>query len=299
MHRVRTPLRVGLVGAGPWARSVHEPGLAKHPNVELAAVWARRAKAAGALAEAHGAHACASMDELLARVDVVAFAVPPAVQARLAPWAAAAGKHLILEKPIAADVPSAECLVAAVEDAGVTALIMLTLRYATQTRQWLASLAEQDGWRGGNATWLSAALLGDAYGDSAWRLEQGALADVGPHVIDLLDAALGEITRVLAAHRDDEDLWQLLFAHSGGATSTASLSLRLPVRPTVAEFAVYGKGGYQSFARRPGMALECYTTMLDDVAAMIDRAAVRHPCDIRRGLHLQRILAEAATLAGG
>jgi predicted dehydrogenase len=287
-------LRVGLVGAGPWAKSVHASGLADHPGTTLTTVWARRPEAARELADAHGASVSESLDDLLGQVDAVAFAVPPSVQAGLAIEAAKAGKHLILEKPIASDLATAERLAEAVSAAGVASLVMLTLRYAIETRDWLSDLAAAGGWTGGNARWLSGALLGGVYSGSAWRHESGALADIGPHVFDLLDAALGPITEVVAAHRSPEDLWHVMFAHEGGATSTATISINLPVRPTVADFAVYGEHGYRALGRKPAAAPDSYTALLDDFAAMIATGTTSHPCDVQRGLHLQRILDQVA-----
>ncbi|NKQ59094.1 Gfo/Idh/MocA family oxidoreductase [Amycolatopsis sp. K13G38] len=286
-------LRVGLVGGGPWARSVHAPGLADHPGTTLTAVWTRRPEAARELADAHDAAVADTFDELLGRVDAVSFAVPPATQAELAILAAKAGKHVILEKPIAPDVVAAERLADAVTEAGVASLVMLTLRYSVETRDWLRAVGEAGGWTGGNARWLSGALLAGVYSGSPWRHDGGALADVGPHVFDLLDAALGRIVRVAGAHRTADDLVHVIFEHENDVTSSASLSMRVPVRPTVAEFAVYGQHGYRALNRKPGGgAAESYTALLDDFAAMIATGTRAHSCDVRRGLHLQRILDE-------
>jgi len=291
-------LCVGLVGTGPWARTVHAPGLADHPGTVLSAVWARRPEAAKELADAHCAVAAGSLDELFEQVDAVAFAVPPAAQAELGVRAAEAGKHLILEKPIAADVAGAQRLADAVAAADVAALVVLTLRYSAQTREWLDGIAEAGGWAGGGARWLSGALLSGQYASSAWRQEGGgALADVGPHALDLLDAALGPITDVIAARRSEGDLWHLMLAHDGGAISTATLSLRLPVQPTVVELAVWGEHGYRTLGRKPGSAQESYTALLDDFAAMISSGTTAHPCDVRRGLHLQKLLERAQEIA--
>ena len=59
------PLRVGLAGAGPWARAVHAPMLAAGPETELAGVWSRTPEHAAELAAAHGVPAFASYDALL------------------------------------------------------------------------------------------------------------------------------------------------------------------------------------------------------------------------------------------
>ena len=101
-------LRVGLVGAGPWAEMFHAPMLAAGPRTSLAAVWARRPEAAEELATSYGAPHVSSFDDLLEACDAVAFAVPPSVQAELAPRAAQADKHLLLEKPLAFTLPEAE-----------------------------------------------------------------------------------------------------------------------------------------------------------------------------------------------
>lgn len=295
---METQLRVGLVGAGSWARTVHAPGLAEHPGIALSAVWTRREDAAAALAEDYAALACGSYDELLSEVDAVAFAVPPSVQAALAIRAAEAGKHMILEKPLATTVADAERVAGAVAEAGVASLMVLTLRYALRTREWLDGLAAAGGWAGGGARWLSGALLGEKYGNSPWRHTEGALGDVGPHVFDLMDAALGEITAVLAARRTSGDLWHVLLEHAGTATSTVALSTRLPMRPTVVEFAVYGEHGYRTLGRAPDATAESYTALLDDFAAMIASGTRKHPCDVHRGVHLQRILAECLRVAG-
>jgi predicted dehydrogenase len=290
---VNYQLRVGLAGAGPWAGNVHAPGIADHPGTELTTLWARREDRARDLAEPYGAGVSANFDELLDQVDAVAFAVPPAVQAELAVRAAEAGKHVILEKPIAHDLAGAERLAAAVSEAGVASLVVLILRYAMETRDWLAGIAEAGGWAGGSARWISGALLDGPYQGSRWRQEQGALHDIGPHALDLLDAALGRITRVLGAHRTDDDLWQLVLAHDGGAVSTATLTMRLPVQPSVVEVAVYGEHGFRTLARKSGAANAAYTALLDDFAAMVASGVTGHPCDVHRGLHLQRLLHEA------
>lgn len=271
--------------------------MARHPDVTLAGVWARREAAARALAAAHDTQAYTDLDEMFGQVDAVAFAVPPAAQAELGVRAARSGKHVVLEKPIASDVAGAEGLTEAITAARVASLVMLTLRYADYTRTWLAEIDAAGEFSGGGARWLSGALLGQTYRDSAWRHEQGALADIGPHAIDLLDASLGEVTEVLAAHRTDEDLWQLVLAHAGGATSTVTLSLRVPLDPTIAEFVVYGEQGYRVLNRRPGSAATCYAALLDEFVAMVTSGTRQALYDVRRGLHLQRILSSAAALA--
>ncbi|RZS41299.1 putative dehydrogenase [Herbihabitans rhizosphaerae] len=289
-HEVHS-IRVGLVGAGPWARSVHAPGLAEHSGTTLAAVWARRPEAAAEVASANGATAVGTFDELLSTVDAVAFAVPPAIQADLAVRAAEAGKHVVLEKPIASTVDEAERLADKVSEAGVASLVMLTRRFTPAVASWLDGVRSTGGWTGGNAKWLSGALLGGVYSHSPWRHDGGALADIGPHTLDLLDAALGPITGVLAAHRvAEDDLWHLLLEHEGGATSTVTMCMRLPVQPTVIDFAVFGEHGYRDLQAGDGTPNEAFSVLLDDFGKLISSGDRSHPCDVHRGVHLQKVL---------
>ena len=99
-------LRFGLVGTGFWAQITHAPGIVASSGGTLAAVWGRDPVATETLASNHGATPYEDFDAFLADVDAVAFSVPPDVQADLAVRAARAGKHLLLEKPIALDEPS-------------------------------------------------------------------------------------------------------------------------------------------------------------------------------------------------
>lgn len=291
-------LRVGLVGAGPWAQMIHAPGIANHPGTTLTGVWARRPEAAAALAGSHGAEPFADYASMLSTVDAVAFCVPPDVQGPMALEAARAGKHLVLEKPIASSVEEASRLAEAVSDAGVASLVVLTRRYAPETKEMLAQLHRTGGWTGADSRWLAGALLEGPFSNSPWRHEKGALDDVGPHAFDLLDAALGEITDVIAANVSSTGLWQLILQHEGGATSTVSLCLSLPMQPPFADFTIFGTNGHRTLSNRDTPALDCFTNLLDDFVAMVHSGTTTHECDVRRGLHLQRIIDLARRKAG-
>ncbi|HEX3787566.1 MAG TPA: Gfo/Idh/MocA family oxidoreductase [Pseudonocardiaceae bacterium] len=291
------PLRVGLIGAGPWARQVHAPAIAGHRRTELVSVWARRPAAAQELAAEYDTAVAADPDELIAAVDVVAFAVPPTVQGELAVRAAAAGRHLILEKPLAGDLPAAQLLADTVGAADVTAVLFLTSRYAQSTVDWLAQAARLGGWVAGGGRWFAGSALSGPFAGSAWRRDRGALLDVGPHVLDLLDAALGPIVDVLAAHHSRPDLWQLLLAHDQGSTSAVSLSLRVPADPSVVEVALYGPHGTFPLPHWPTSAVDCFSTLLDQLHGLVTDQVRAHPCDVQQGLRLQRVIETAELLA--
>jgi predicted dehydrogenase len=294
---VADKVRVGLIGGGPWARDVHAPGLAAHPDVEFAGLWTRRPAAAAELARAHGVTPFDDVAALIEAVDAVAFSVPPEVQAELALDAGRAGRHLILEKPVAESVATAERLVGVVDESGLATIVMLTMRFTPETRDWLANAVATGGWAGGSVRWLSGALLGGPYSDSPWRHAAGSITDIGPHSIDLLDAALGEVTEVAAATYSEPDTWQVLLAHDSGVVSTMSLSMKLPIDPSIVEIDVYGRSGRSQLIPRQTPTGDSYATLLDEFAAMVRSGATTHPCDVRRGLHLQRLVEKARTMA--
>ncbi|MFC4119237.1 Gfo/Idh/MocA family protein [Nonomuraea zeae] len=277
------PVAVGLVGAGPWAEMAHAPMLSRGPHTRLAGVWARRPEAAARL----GVPVYERIEELFDACEAVAFCVPPAVQAELGVLAARAGKALLLEKPLADSLANAERLAGAIAEAGVASQMVLTLRYAPQARTFLARCGDIEAF-GGHAANISGALLGDHHFATPWRRERGALLDVGPHVIDLLDAALGRVSGV-RAHGDPLGWTGLLLEHEGGAVSEASLCMSAVGDLPPATFAVYGRTGNAVLMPFDDDPLE---VVAEEFAATV-RNGGGHPLDAAHGLRLQRIIAEA------
>ncbi|MFF3491831.1 Gfo/Idh/MocA family protein [Streptomyces sp. NPDC002795] len=283
------PVRVALVGAGPWARTMHARMLAAGPETELTAVWARRTDAARATAEPYGAAVAGSFDELLDHCEAVAFAVPPSVQAELAPRAAKAGKALLLEKPLALDLPSAERLVDAVDEAGVVSQLVLTKRYHPTTRRFIEQ-ARRTEVTGARSCYLHGAFLGGDFATS-WRLEHGALYDLGPHLLDLLDAAVGPIASIRAT--GDSRRWlELTCEHENGAVSQASLSGRVSRDRALTRVELFGPGPELVYDTAEIDHEECWPVLRREFAEAV-RAGRSSELDAHRGLHLQRLLAQA------
>lgn len=280
-------VRVGLVGAGPWAEMVHAPALAAGPDTTLAGIWARRPEAARALADAHGVPAFERLGDLFEACEAVAFCVPPAVQAELGVLAAKAGKALLLEKPLAADLDGARRLAGAIEEAGVASQMLFTFRYSSATAEFLdrARLIEPFG---GHAANVSGALHGGPFA-TPWRLERGAVLDIGPHMIDLLDAALGPVVAV-RAHGDPLGWVGLLLEHEGGAVSEASLSMAARGDTPPSRVEVYGRRG--SAALLGSDLGDVFPEVVRQFAATV-RAGGGHPLDARHGLRLQEVIDEA------
>ncbi|GAA4517817.1 Gfo/Idh/MocA family oxidoreductase [Nonomuraea ferruginea] len=277
------PVAVGLVGAGPWAEMAHAPMLAAGPHTRLAGVWARRPEAAARL----GAPVFERVEELFDACEAVAFCVPPAVQAELAVRAARAGKALLLEKPLGDSLESARRVADAVAESGVPSQMVLTLRYAAGTRAFLDRCREIEPF-GGHAANISGSLVGDHPFATPWRLERGALLDAGPHMVDLMDAALGRITGV-RAHGDPLRWAGLLLEHEGGAVSEVSLSQAAVGDLPPASVAVYGGKGVAVLASGGGDALP---RVAEEFARTV-RQGGGHPLDAARGLRVQEVLEEA------
>jgi predicted dehydrogenase len=287
----RQPIRFGLVGTGHWARVVHAPAIASSPGITLTAVWGRNAGAATALAAEFGATGQRDFDAMLTGVDAVAFAVPPAVQAELALRAASAGKHLLLEKPIALTDAAAAALADAVAAAGVASVVFFTSRFQPDARSWLDEITRTGGWTGGSAIWLGSVFSGASPFDTPWRREFGGLWDLGPHAVSLLWAILGPIRHV-TADRGRGDVTHLVLHHEGGATSTATLTLGAPPAADGFRLEVWGEHG---IATLPGLAgpIVALHVALAELAANASSGHTSHPCDVALGRDVTRVLAAA------
>lgn len=282
------PVRVGLVGAGPWAGMFHAPMLAAGPETTLSTVYARRLEAAEALASQYGAHATDDFDEFLQNCEAVSFAVPPDVQARLAPVAAAAGKPLLLEKPIALSVPEARGLVEGV--AGVPTQLVLSRRYSSRIRGFLAQIRDLP-ITGLRASFVSGAFLPDSPFSTPWRLQHGALLDVGPHVLDLMDAAAGRIERIEYAG-DPNEFLSLTTWHESGAIGQACISSVVP--GYLSDLDVFGPAGILSAGERGDQERDEVQATIATEFADVVRSGQPHELDVRRGLYLQELMGQAA-----
>ena len=268
-------MRFGVLGTGFWAKEIHAASLAAHPDAELVGIWGRdvaKAKAVGAEFDVAG---FGDVDELLDRVDAVSIALPPDVQAPLAERAAAAGKHLLLEKPIALDVAGADRVVAAVRDAGVASVVFFTFRFQPETASWLEQAARTK-LAGGHASWLSS-LAGSPFDSSPWRKEHGALWDIGPHALSVLLPALGPVVSVQAG-AGLRDTVHLVLGHESG----------VPVHEELG-------AGRVVLIPEERAAPQAFAVAVDELTAAAV-AGGTHPCDVGFGRDVVVVL-EAATRA--
>jgi predicted dehydrogenase len=284
-----TGLRFAVLGTGHWARTVHAASLAGHPTAELVGVWGRdlaKAKAVGAEFDVPGTD---DLDALLADVDAVSIALPPHVQAPLAERAALAGKHLLLEKPIALSVEAADRLVAAAEASGVASVVFVTARFRTATSSWLEQ-AGRTTLAGGSMTWLGA-RAGSPFDDSPWRDEHGALWDLGPHALSLLVPTLGPVEAVQVG-AGQGDTVHLVLTHPGGRASTVTLSHTVAPLATGIETWVHGDAGRIVLLPDYENSVDAHQVAVEELAAAALTGGA-HPCDVAFGRDVVRVLAAA------
>ncbi|MCX7617773.1 Gfo/Idh/MocA family oxidoreductase [Tepidiforma sp.] len=232
------PLRLGLVGAG-FIAGVYAHAARRVPAVEITAVASPRS--ARAFADRWGIPAAFDDWRQLigeAPVDAVVIAAPNDLHLPVALAAAAAGKHVLCEKPLAPGLPAAAEMVEACDRAGVLLLCAENLLFAPMYERVRALvrrgeigqpylLRQQQGHAGPYADWF-------------WDISRaggGALIDIGCHGIALacrqLDAWPEAVAAVLGRFRhaartpaDDHAIVHLRFP--GGALATVEASWALP-----------------------------------------------------------------------
>ena len=286
------PLRFGLVGTGHWARTTHAPALASTDGIDFAAVWGRNAGAAGELAGRYHATAYDDISAFLANVDAVAFAVPPGVQAPIAIRAARAGKHLLLEKPIAISAADADALAGAVKQANVASVVFFTARFQADVRAWLSEVTATGGWAGGCAVWLGTALRAGNPFNTPWRRDKGGLWDLAPHLISLLWASLGPV-RSVTAQTGLADVTHLILRHEPGATSTVTVTLNAPQSAGFADLFVWGEAGRSAAPIETGQPVTPLRTALTELAINARSGQTPHPCDVHFGRQVGHVLTDA------
>jgi predicted dehydrogenase len=286
------PLRVGLLGTGYWALHVHGTALIKSPQTTLEGVWGRDPAKAHHLATHLRSKGFEDLDELLSSVDAVSIAVPPDIQAALAVRAARAGCHLLMDKPLALDVSSAQAVV----EAGVAAIVFFTQRCRPDLEDWMKSAAEAGPWH--SARLLHYANIfgeGSPYATSAWRKQYGALWDIGPHALAALLPLMGKVTSVVArSGPTGSDTVQVVLNHEPlSATSTLALSLTMPAAATTSQLVLYGEHGARGRPEGTFDAVDAFGTAIDELVALIESGERAHRCDSHFGLEVVQVLAAA------
>jgi predicted dehydrogenase len=97
----RSALRLGIIGTGRISQVAHLPAATKADGVQLVAVCDARALVVRQVARRYGVLGCTEIAELLENVDAVLVATPDSSHLAVAAEALRAGKHVLVEKPLA------------------------------------------------------------------------------------------------------------------------------------------------------------------------------------------------------
>lgn len=207
-------LKIGMIGYGGIGR-VHAMAYRSLPyhyalpaaTFPIAGVaTTRQATAQAAAAEIGCDFWTDDYHALLARpeIDVVDICVPNHMHAEIVEAAAAAGKHIYCEKPLAMDVAEGQRMVAAATAAGVKTQMTFNFRFFPAVIR--AQQLMQEGFVGRifsfRGRYYRASYI-DPKKPLTWRQQKsiaggGALFDIGSHILDLLYALLGEFAEVQA-----------------------------------------------------------------------------------------------------
>jgi phthalate 4,5-cis-dihydrodiol dehydrogenase len=243
---------IGLIGAGHFA-AVHARAIATIPRLRLVSVCASDAAAAAAFAATHGGSPCDDWRRVLdnPEVDAVLVATPHHLHAEIAIAAAGAGKHVLVEKPMAPTTAACAAMEAAAAAAGVRLMVGHVMRFVRPC------LAAREVLRGGK---LGRPLFGSSWmvklwmesNRRAWHLRPetggGMLLTAGIHALDrlvwLMDAPVQAVS-CMSAHlfhdqpAADTDLLLLRFA-GGALGQVASVGYREGAMSNAMELACEG-----------------------------------------------------------
>jgi UDP-N-acetyl-2-amino-2-deoxyglucuronate dehydrogenase len=247
-------LRFGLIGCGRVAPR-HAESLLSLPGAQLVAVADVRETRAERFAAQYHAAAHTDYRALLARqdVDVVSICTPSGLHAQMAIEAMQAGKHVIVEKPIALSLDDADRMIGAARVYGLKLCVVLQNRY-NPPMQDLKQVVES-GMLGrlllGNATvrWYRPQEYYEDGWHGTWAMDGGALMNQSIHHIDALQWLLGRPESVFAysatlAHRmEAEDIGVASIRFHGGTLGVVEGSTVTYPENLEGSVAVFGERG--------------------------------------------------------
>lgn len=269
-------VRVGLIGFGLAGASFHAPLIACVEGMELAAIATSRPTDRFPGAVRHADPMALIDDDSL---DLVVIATPNDSHAPLAQAALAAGRHVVVDKPLAVDDADAVALVQLARGAGRLLSVFHNRRWDSDFLT-VERLLREDAL----GTVLLAELRWDRFRPAikpGWREEggpgSGLLNDLGPHMIDqairlfgMPDAVAGDVT----AQREGagvDDYFEVVLRYGtrrvtiGSASVVAAPRPRFALHGTRGSFVKYGIDPQEAVLRAGGMPTDsCYGIEPDD-----------------------------------
>ena len=228
----RRPLRAGVVGLGMMGRNHVRVWDEQVAEVELVAVADPDADAVRRATAGRSMRGYADVGAMLGAesLDLLSVVAPTSLHLEVTLAALAAGVHVLVEKPIAADRAEAERMIAAARDARR----LLTVGHIERFNPAILELRRR----------LSAGELGRIFEINATRLgpfparirDVGVVVDLAPHDLDVMRFLLGsEPVRLFAEteqriHTDHEDLFVGVMKFASGAVGVLDINWLTPTK---------------------------------------------------------------------
>jgi len=247
--------RFGIIGCGRIAPR-HADTLADIPNAELVQVCDVIESRARTFAEKYGAAYCLNYHELLANpeIDIVNICTPSGMHAEMTIAALKAGKHVIVEKPMAMNPADADRMIAAAQEADRKLCIVLQNRYNPPMQDFYHAVRDGK---------IGRVLLGSVtvrwyrpqeYYNDGWHgtrsMDGGALMNQSIHHIDALQWLVGvpvksvfAYTATLAHQMEAEDAGVVVVKFENGALATIEGSTVTYPQNLEASVALFGEKG--------------------------------------------------------
>ncbi|MGZ5102715.1 MAG: Gfo/Idh/MocA family protein [Usitatibacter sp.] len=230
------PLRVACIGMGWWS-DVLADAMQRSGKFRIDACFTRSEDKRAKFAAKYGCRAAPAYEEILddPTIEAIINTTPNAAHLETTREAAAAGKHVFLDKPIANTIADARALTQACRRANVVLALGYQRRRESHFR-WIR--AEIDAGRFGRLVNAEANISRDRLGKidlTSWRytaagMPGGVMLQIGIHYTDVLEYLLGPVTAVsgrsvrLVLPGDNPDVASLVLEHENGALSTLNAS---------------------------------------------------------------------------
>ena len=250
-------IRFGIIGCGKIAEKNHIPGLQKNAqDAEIVAMYDIKPEKAKALAKMFGLKVkfCKSEEEILAApdVDAVIIATPNSCHYPQTLHALAAGKHVLVEKPMSYTPEQADEMIDLSLKQGLVLQVNQSFRFGPLFNGLVKLIADgligdvinvrcqRVGTRTPNKGWSIGA---DWFVDP--KFEGSLVGDIAVHMADLLQWLVGPVKRVLAITRKRENKVEdnvvALLDFANGATGSLEHSWMYPTAYDALE--IYGTKG--------------------------------------------------------
>ena len=227
-------VRVACLGMGWWS-DVLADAMQRSGKLEIVACYSRSEEKRRAFAKKYACKAANTYEEILQDQSIQAIinTTPNATHLETTRAAAAAGKHVFLDKPIANTIADARGLTQACRDAKVVLALGYQRRRESHFR-WIKERLDLFGKLVNAEANISRDRLGKIDLDS-WRytaagMPGGVMLQIGIHYTDVLEYLLGPVKAVsgrfvqLVLPGDNPDVASLIMEHENGAQSTLNAS---------------------------------------------------------------------------